>query len=498
MSSSKSSPARSKKESFNKELVDFDLLYQLTYLSSVAAAGVPRSQMFGLAAELPCTTSRYFRQVDRLAHNMNYQYAEACRIVGDSVREPQIKRMFLRLSSSMGTGEDPSDFMNREAQVQAETYGNAYERRLEGLRKWTDAYIALMVSVVLVIVVASISMVIYDVGTSLVMGLGGVMMGVGGVGFWVIYRTAPAEIKTLAGEFGSDSQKMPRRPFLVLVPSALIAAALLSAAGASLGWVLIVAGLMLLPIGVSGWMLDNRVNRLDGDLATFLRSLGTTASSIGTTPVEAISRMDLRSLGSLAPGVKRLFVMLRSRVAPELCWQRFVRESGSELVNRGSRVFLDGIRLGGDAGEVGDRASLMAMRVAFMREKRKLVSSTFGWLVLAMHATAVFLLVFVLEIVASFGRTIQQAGIFDAATGGPGLTSVLNFSFSNMIILQWLLIPIVILLCVVNALTAHVTAGGYSHTFFFYLGNTLGMGGTALVMAPKLAGMLFQVSPGGL
>ena len=69
-------------KSTDPDLVAFDLVYQLTYLSAVAGAGIPRAQIFELASALPCGTSGYFREVDRISKNMNYQYAESCRIVG--------------------------------------------------------------------------------------------------------------------------------------------------------------------------------------------------------------------------------------------------------------------------------------------------------------------------------------------------------------------------------------------------------------------------------
>ena len=479
----------------NRDLLGFDLLYQLTYLSAVAAAGIPRSHIFKLGAELPCTTAGYFHEVHRLAQSMNYQYAEACRLVGESVREPEVKSLLLRLSSSLATGEQPADFMNHEAHVQAEAYGNVYERNLEALRKWTDAYIALMVSVALIIVVATISTVIYNMGAGFLIGLVVVMLGISGLGSWIIYRTAPREVKTLPPPRGNLSQRLPRLLFLILVPGAMMAAAVLLMAGVPLGWVLAVVGVMLLPIGIAGWRLDAAVSRRDEDMSTFLRVLGATASATGTTPMEAMGRIDLRAIGSLAPAVQRLYTMLRSRVRPELCWGRFVVETGSELINRGARVFLDGVSLGGEAEEVGSRASLLTMKVNFMRAKRKLVSSTFGYLCLIMHITIVFLLLFVIEVVEGFSGVVMAAGMEGPASGSVlSMSSILSFDFQSLDFLRQLVVPVVIILSVVNAITPKVTDGGYSHKFFFYLGVTLAGSGLSLALAPTLARLIFSVT----
>lgn len=480
----------------NQNLLGFDLLYQLTYLSAIAAAGIPRGQMFRVASKLPSSAAWYFREIDQVASSMNYQYSEACRIVGESVKEPEVKSLLLRLSSSLSTGESAADFMAREAYVQAESYENVYERKLESVKKWTDGYIALMVSVTLIMVVAALSTVIYDMGTTFVLGLVGVMLVVSGLGSWIIYRSAPQEVSTLSGPEGHKSQRLPRTMFFILAPLALVVGALFVMAKMPIGLALAAMGVIVFPIGVVSWRLDSSINKEDKELSTFLRALGTTASATGTTPTEALGRMDLRAIGYLAPAVGRLHTMLRSRVAPEMCWHRFVVDAGSELIRRGVKVFTDAISLGGDAEEVGSRTALLTMKVDFMREKRKLVASTFKWLCLAMHGVIVFLLIFVLEVVNGFGKMVQSAGVVDVASGGgAAATSVVSFNFANLEFLRWLLIPVVIVLSLVNAITPSIVEGGYVHKLFFNLGVTLFTGGLALLMAPKIATMLFRITP---
>jgi len=493
------SRGRSKKASSDGDQLQFDLLYQLVYLSAIATSGVPRAQLFRLASELPCSTSHYFYDIDRLARNMNYQYAEACRLVGEKAKNLDVKSLLLRLSSSLATGESPSDFLNREALVQAEIYENEYEGKLESLKKWVDAFIALMVSAALIVVVATISTVIYSMGTGFVVGLVVVMMAVSAMGSWIIYRTAPKEPKILTGPEAEESQQTPRRLLIILVPGALVAGALLSLSGIGLGWVLAVVGIMIIPIGMVGFRYDGLVGKLDGDISTFLRALGSTASSIGTTPVEALGRMDLRSMGNLAAPAKRLHTVLKSRVNPYLCWKRFVTETGSELIGRGVRIFADGTNFGGDAEEVGSRAAVLTSKVNAMRAKRNLVASTFTILSLGMHATIVFLLVFIIEIVDGFGVLVASAGIADATMGqGVGAGTMLSFNLENMDFLRFLVTGVIIVLSIINAITPKVTEGGYTHKFFLYLGITLLTTGASLIMAPWLATTIFDITPASI
>ncbi len=51
----------SKWDSVDSEYLSFDLFYQLSYMSSIAAAGISRSQIFEFASQLSCSSSRYFK-----------------------------------------------------------------------------------------------------------------------------------------------------------------------------------------------------------------------------------------------------------------------------------------------------------------------------------------------------------------------------------------------------------------------------------------------------
>lgn len=475
------------------DLLGFDLLFHLSYLSSISTGGIPRSQIFQKGGELPTSVAGYFDEINRLAETMNYQYAEACRIVGERATVPEIKSLLLRMSSSLATGEQERDFMANEAAIQAESYGNEYERKLESLRQWTDAYTAIIVSSVLIIVIAAISTVIYDLGTNFVLGLVTVMVMFSGVGVWVIYRSAPRELKVLSGDMGQLSQKVPRTVFTMLFPMAMAVGAMLFVAGFGFGWVLIASGLFLFPIGIVASRYDALIGKNDEHIGTFLRVVGTTATSIGTTPSEALGRIDMRSMESLTNPVRRLHILFQSRARPELAWRRFVEGTGSELVGRSVRVFSDGVGLGGDAEEVGKRASLMASKVGYLRAKRRMISQTFGWLAVAMHAVVVFLLVFVIEIVNSFGKLVQSAGAIAADPNSPvAAGDVFGFSFANMAFLQGLMVPVILVLSVMNALAAYVSDGGYTHRLFLYLSLTLASAGVAALVAPYLSGLIFS------
>ncbi|GBD10423.1 hypothetical protein HRbin23_00064 [bacterium HR23] len=349
----------------------------------------------------------------------------------------------------------------------------------------------------LVIIVAVISPIIYDLGVGVVLGLVALTVALCGLGVWVIFRSTPAEIRFIPGPQGLPSQRVPRLAVFTLVPGAIVGATVLGLVGLPLGWVLVMVALAFFPAGFLASRYDARVTKLDRDLAVFLRVVGTTATAIGTTVSEALGRIDLRSMANLAPAIRRLHLRLLAGATPELCWDRLVTECGSELIRRSVRIFLDGVRMGGEPEEVGARASLLAMKTNFLREKRKLTTRTFAWLTIALHATVTFLLTFVIAVVSAFGDLIQKVGLPDmAGQSNINLTTFFSLSFHNMHLLETLMGPVVVALAIVNALAPQLADGGYPYRIFFHLSITLAASGVNLIVSPLLANAIMGSIPG--
>ena len=201
----------------------------------------------------------------------------------------------------------------------------------------------------------------------------------------------------------------------LLLPLAVIAGALSVLLGVPLGGTLLLVAALVFPIGFFSVKDDRKIDKRDADMASFLRALGGVSKATGTTLTEALTRIDIRATGYLAPEVKRLHVRLLSGIDPQQCWHRFVEETGSELVHRAVQVFWDGVSKGGDPEEVGARAAFFASKIATLRAKRRLVSSTFSWVSIPMHAAITGLLIFIVDVMGRFSQAIQ-----DTQPGGGG------------------------------------------------------------------------------
>jgi flagellar protein FlaJ len=476
------------------ELLDMDFFCQLSYMAAIATSGIARSGLIHRASQLPYMSARYFKKIDFVAKTFNRDYSEACRIVGEATKEPQAKALLLRLSGALSSGEDTASFLERESQIFSESYSNRYERRLETLRKWTDAYVAMVMTAAVVVVVAVVSIMIGSVTMGFIITISAFTILLTVAGAWLLHKFAPKEIKTHSLPYRSREQELVRKLAKFAIPTAGGVALIMLVMKTGLGWPMIAAGALLMPLGVISLLDDRKIDKRDNDIASFLRSLGGMSQAIGATITEAMGRLDFRSLGSLKDEVNLLYTRLLAGINPHLCWERFVGESGSEQVNRSVRIFQDGVTLGGEPERVGNDASSFAMKIALLRAKRGLVASGFSWLAIVMHLVITALVVFIYEILDTFSSFVtpmipeEGAGemmppIFTAGLFSGGST--------DLNLLHFMVTLIIIVLTFVNAFAIYSTTGGHIFKLTFYLAITMAASGAAIVFVPNIVNTMF-------
>ena len=486
---------QTREKAFDAQLLDVDFFCQLSYMSAIATSGITRSGLFDYAAGLPYISARYFKRAVFVARAFNHDYAEAARIVGQATNEPEVKAFLLRFSGALSSGEDIAVFLLRESEVSADSYGNHYERRLETLRKWTDAYIALIMTTAIITIVSVVSMIIGNISTMVIMGMASVTIIVTIVGVWMIYRAAPREVKVHSLPIRSKEYGYSRHIVRLVMPLALAVVIVLLVLGVDIGIVLMVAGAFLLPLGLVSKLDDKKIDKRDSDIAGFLRSLGGIGQAIGATTTEAMGRLDFRSLGYLREDVTLLYNRLMAGIDPKLCWDRFVGETGSEQVDRSVRIFRDATILGGQPQAVGNSASAFAMQIALLRAKRQLIDSGIMWLTIVMHLVLSVLVVFVYQILLSFSGLLEQ--VMPGGDSGSMITDGLpSFGLlaSDSIALQllhFMIILVVIVLAFANATAVFATAGGHVFKLSYYLSFTLSISGAAITFVPPLVQTMF-------
>ena len=299
-SSLKSSPKRIN-NTFSEEIKPYEVFYQLSYMAATSSAGIPRSKTFELARQVKAAPARFFTAIDQLADKMRYSYPDACRMIGERVKSQLVRTFLFRLADALRSGEPLAPFLVREAEVQGENFASEYQRSLESVKKWTDGYTSVNVSVALIVIINMVSTMIYDLGTTTMAAMTFTAIVIGFIVAWVLSRAVPQETMCVPWSVGSSQQRLALRLIKILPPAAVVVVGLLLALKVGLGWVFIAAALCLLPVGIVAMLAEGQVEKKDMEVSSFFRSLGGTASSRGTTLGMALGEMKLDALPCSAP-----------------------------------------------------------------------------------------------------------------------------------------------------------------------------------------------------
>jgi flagellar protein FlaJ len=390
---------------------------------------------------------------------------------------------------------------------------------VENLKKWTDAYAAILVSVTLIMVVSLVSTMMGNLGEKFIVLMGLVLFSITTIGVYIIFKVAPAESTTYTAADGMPfPRRMARISLMAAAPVGLASGMLLATrfdflTGSAVFFVCV--GVSLIPAAVFAWLDDARLTRLDEMVPMFIRSVGNVAGAADVNIIGALARIDTRSMGALEPQIINLRMRLEANLPSDQCWEAFRKETGSDLVNRGSHMLIDGTTFGGRADVVGEISSRFAQSVVQLRAKRRLTSATFSFLTLPLHATMVFVLVFVLQIVATFNTELSDAYSatgYDTPETAESIESNLAipdqlnvpqpeelvggigfFAVQDLTLVTYTVVMVVFMLTVANSLAPMFAAGGSGLKIATFLSPMCLLSGLILGAIPIITPVIFSV-----
>lgn len=492
-----------------EQAIMLDLLSLLTYMSSIATSNVSRDKIFELAAEQDGITAKSVKKIHQLASNYGYNYARASKLIAEEAHHPALRDFLIRLSNALGLGEEEEKFFRGETERMVEVYTNKYLSDVETLKKWTDGYAALLVSVILVISVFLISTMLFNMGDTFTMSvLAGVLFCfVCFFGVYVLYRSAPYEVTGHSLEIKSKEQKLARKICMIILPTTLITSLILVVIGVAHWVIFLMVAALFAPVGVVGMINEKKIEQKDYDISTFLKSLGTTAGTVGATLTVALEHLDKKSIASLENNALTLQKRLINGINPRVCWRYFIGETGSELINKYTTVFLDAVSLGGNQTKIGEIVAKSSLGIAILRTKRKLVSSGFMNLVIPLHGAMCGVLMFIYRIMFTFSNSVAEMMTeHSTEVGGASSGSMPGgmgfFNIGNVGDLDYLgnyVTIIILVLTVANVFAAKFATGGSNYTLFFYASILFAVSAVVLFAIPIFADSIFgmQMGAGG-
>lgn len=500
---------------YQKELfMSNDLLFTLTYMASISTANLTRDKIFSsISNKKEYCPSEYFGQIRELAQTWHYDYANACELISTKVTHDRMRELLNRLSNAIAAGEPDNEFLTKEWKLFKTKRIDEFERDLETTKEWSNAYTALLVSTSLVAIIILLSVILYNIGdpaktlySTMVIIFFMAFLGVG-----LLFSSSPKDSKVHGLSVKSKEQVYIHKWLpLTLVLSALsviiftIIPALIGTPDFFVnikGVGMILAGVIMLPVGIAANRDIDKINKRDESYTTFIRSLGSIISGSGLTVPKALQKIDPKNLGELKDMSQELYKKLATGLDSTLCWERFVGETGSYLIYKFTNVFVDAVNFGGNAEVVGELVSSSNLELVLLRMKRERISKGFTSLVIPLHVAMVSLLLFIGQILTIFSTIISTLfSQFEANNGelgdimpnGMGGMNLGIFGGVPVELLGKFVVIVIVILTLANILAIVAVKGGPMYLAIYYGISIFILSGILMIITPPLVEMAFS------
>ncbi|MEN6443415.1 MAG: archaellar assembly protein FlaJ [Methanoregula sp.] len=486
-----------------------DLLFLTTYMASLAIANATRPEIFSLASKRKEYISvRYITKVDTFVKKWNFSYAEALSIVAERTNNEILKSMLNRYSNSIDSGVPDDDFLKNELATVRSVYRSQLEQGMVMLQKWGDAYVAMLLSGTVIAVIIMVSVVIYspgDLQSTLNMSYA-IILAICIFGIMLMYTSVPDDPKSHGlTDRCSKEQETIHAMERIIVPICILAIFLLAVLGISAGLIYVLVGILLAPLGIIGFIDDHNITLRDNDFSVFIRSLGAVMGGQGATAVRALGTIDRKSLTALEPLVNSVFSKMNLGLDEKQTWNKFIGESGSNLIYKYLNIYLDTVALGGPPEPIGTVVGSSMLEQTLLREKKDMHAKSFIVLLVPMHVAMIGLFVVLYRILLVLTTSVttmmnhfadmsaasggQSAGVSVGSVLGGGMGMFTNFPEAAMY--TYVVITVTIL-TVSNTIAARLVGGGDRYMYYFYGSIFCILTGIVLLVTPSVVNLFFN------
>lgn len=499
----------------NEIYMSNDLLFSLTYMASISTANLTRDRIFtSISEKKEYRPSIYFNQIRELAQNWHYDYANACELVSEKVTNERLKELLNRLANAISAGEPDTEFLRKEWVLFKTKRQDEFERDLDTTKEWSNAYTALLVSTSLVSIIVLLSVILYNLGnpSRTLYATAFIITAMSALGVGLLYKASPKDTKIHGLKIKSREQEFINQWLphtLILSTLIIILFTIIPAFVGSLQFLIdikgigmVLAGLVMLPVGIYASRDAKKIDSRDESYTTFIRSLGSIVSGSGLTVPKALLKIDPKNLGELREMSQELYKRLASGLDPKLCWEKFVGETGSYLIYKLSNVFVDAINLGGDAEVIGELVSSSNLDLVLLRMKRERISKAFTSLVIPLHVAMVALLLFIGQILTIFTTVITKlfaqfnisGSQLEAIPGGMGGMNLGIFGGVPVELLGQFVVVSIIVITLANIMAIVVVKGGPIHLALYYGVILFFLSGILMIVIPPMVERTFSFS----
>ena len=468
------------------------MIIHLYSLSTASPSSRDIMKMAGRSFLALSETSKIFSKISTLVEKWNYTLHKAARYVASQISEESVKKFLQRLSDSVNVNVDLRDFMKVEYEKMMANKVMEFDRAIERVKRYIEAYSAIMTSNIFLSVSMLLTSMIYGIDVNRVLML-----------------TIITVVTSLAFIAFFTSRSLPRDPILhndprrpeklasierinpIILITSLFSTSLLILSPIKLKGFLdpisapmLLAGTPLLMIGWIGRRWVKSARAMDENYASFVKSLGDALEVSGSLK-SACRVISINDYGPLNGLLKKLRKRLELGFEQGKAIEIFGVESLSNLVLSTCRIEADLLRYGSRQSITSKALHDYILNHLANRKKRRQVAGAIRGLALPLQAifSAISALISILtNILSGFARLIHA--------WFPVITPI-----SEEMIMRFFSV-LTLIMAIASSYIIYSIEGDSKFTFTYHLGILLTISGLIYHLALIASMKLFELATG--
>ena len=454
----------------------------LLYISALSTSLASRKNFFKLVAskEEYRDAAKAFKRLSVLSEQWRYGNAKASKIVAQETPEPSFKEFLMRLSQAISIGQPLDSFFKAEYETFLLSFSSKYERVMETLKLFNDAYSSLITSIAFVSVTMLLSSMLYGLtAPEITLSITAMLTCSATLSMVLLfYFVTPSQPLVHIMEHRPKKLAFFQRifkPLLIVTVSLVIVSVTYRLLEGIQGnctfsaefWNVffpvplsfILSGSVMFFAGFSGKKYLKKVRALEDQYPAFIRSLGASIATVGALSAKAVENILTNDYGKLTSYIRRLHKRLNLRMNPKICWKLFEAETGSESIRRYTEIFTDVISVGGDPEEVSLFVSKTCIQFGILKKRRKQLTDSLRGLLIPLHIVLIAILAMGQSLATLLSEFLSKIQSFIGLWNVIPLPLLDIFSFL-----------ILLAMSIGNALILHLLDGEANFNLLYYLG----------------------------
>ncbi|MBP2029973.1 flagellar protein FlaJ [Methanohalophilus levihalophilus] len=470
--------------------INNEMHYYITQMGVISTAETPRIDIIRILSENKsyALLSEESRKIYNLVVVWNLSLSDACRFISKRTPSVIFQDFLDRFAHGLQSGEDVRTFLESEQAVVMHEYESMYNSALYNVEVIKELFVSLVMALIFMASFAIIMPVITGMDAVLLMTMVAVMFSM--VYVAILFFTRSKVPKDPIWQQTKRNTEKKARLFRT-IPISLIACTVIAIVLFFYDKfpTLIDIPMVMTPLIYTGRMsskIEKEIRRMDENYPAFIRSLGSSAGARGGMIDDALRSLTNHDFGALTQDVNDLFRRVNTRIDKFQAWEMFAANTGSNLIQRFSEIFVEATNLGGKPELIGDMLASNFLKIVNLRKKRYQSASSLVGVLYGLTAG----IAFTLNISVSVVGLMQDMFTSMQMDSDMSLGMIIYTDIGSVQLLSLMIMFIVFVHAAVSALLIRVVNGGHmlSGTTDFVI--MMWIGGVGAVFTENAVGVL--------